>query len=112
MADTMDEDAPLDLRLDFQDAFLRNELSAERLARMVEKSARCGLPHFSKLHKISFRVKKKLKRDFLRHFKKRTAWVPLFYTKVPIIGGAEQQLPFFFTTPHFAQNGTEKCQLG
>ena len=94
----MVEDSALDLSLDFQDAFIRNELSSERLASLCRKASKCGLPHFSKLQSISCRVKKRLKRDFMRHFRRRHAWVPLFYSKVPLIGGEEHLLPFLL--PH------------
>lgn len=98
MDEPIGADAALALRSDFEDAFLRNELSAQRLASLVQKSARCGLPHFSKLQRISSSKKKVLKRNFLKHFKKRSAWVPLFYAKVPLSDGAEHQLPFLL--PH------------
>jgi len=96
----MDVDAARELRLDLEDAFLRNELSATRLSGLVQKTVKCGLPHFSQLQKICCGGVRKnlLKRNFLRLLRRRKAWVPLFYSKVPLVGNAEHELPFLL--PH------------
>lgn len=96
-----------DLRCELEDAFIMNDISSERLRKLVTKATSCGVLHLSKMDHIArTSSKKKMKNAFLQHISKKKMWVPLYYAKVPLNDGKDHSIPFIL--PHVLMHQIQK----
>lgn len=98
-----DVDPDDDMRVELENTFLSNEISAKRFLSLVQKSKRAGVKGLSALNKHNLKSKS-LKRDMMRKvLKSRPPWCQIYWSPISLYdpaSGQNVQVLHPFILPH------------